>query len=242
MSESIEDSRTARSSMLLVSAAGDADRRPRRKPILTASVAPKAFGTQDYTITVVSGCSSTGAVATSTRPLYRMTFYTCCDDPFCGSYHYYTSLELPAGAVIDYIGVNSATPVDAALGFHASRARRRQRAHRRSRASRFRDTRSSAPTTPVCSASRFRRTPGITYVLDIEHPVDPTSSRYFGYVEIWWRRTVSDPPPRRRSPTFRASHPFYQFIEALAAPASPAVRRRQLLPGRPLTRGQMASS
>ena len=42
----------------------------------------------------------------------------CCDDEFCDpGVHYYANLDLPAGAVIDYIGVNTATTVDAAMGF-----------------------------------------------------------------------------------------------------------------------------
>ena len=65
--------------------------------------------------------------------------------------------------------------------------------------------------------------------------------QYFGYVEVWWRRAVSDPPA---TPTFGdvpSSHPFYQFIEAFAESGVPAgCGAGNFCPDTPLTRGQMA--
>ena len=91
---------------------------PWPKPLLTA-VDPRQFGTQDHTITVLSAAQ------------FRLGLWRChCIDPVtlsrllllcpqclrAGS-HYYTTLDLPAGSVIDFIGVNTATTVDAAMGF-----------------------------------------------------------------------------------------------------------------------------
>ena len=142
-------------------------------------------------------------------------------EPFCGANHYYTSLELPAGAVIDYIGVNSVTPVDAGLGFTL---------HVRDAA----NVRTALASFSIPGHAEFRtdytgylgipipENAGHTYVLDIEHPVIPQQS-YFGYVEIYWRRTVSDPPTTATFGDVPSSHPFFQFIEALAAQGSQAV-------------------
>jgi hypothetical protein len=65
--------------------------------------------------------------------------------------------------------------------------------------------------------------------------------QYFGWIEVWWKRTVSDAPSQ---PTFNdvpASHPFYQYIEALAASGiTGGCGNGNFCPGDPVTRGQMA--
>jgi hypothetical protein len=62
-----------------------------------------------------------------------------------------------------------------------------------------------------------------------------------GGVQVTWRRQVSAPPG---TPTFgdvADSHPFYQFIEALAASGmTGGCGGGNYCPGAPLTRGQMA--
>ena len=64
----------------------------------------------------------------------------------------------------------------------------------------------------------------------------------FGGVRITWRRPVSPTPS---APTFADvpdSHPFYQFIEALAASGiTGGCGSGNFCPGNPLTRGQMAA-
>ena len=236
MSKSMSD-RALFGVLLLVSAAATGQAFV-EKPKLTASVAPKAFGTQDYTITVVSAMEFDG-IGTFVDPATLSVRFWVCDVPFCWVDHYYTSLELPAGAVIDYIGVNSATPVDAALGFHL---------HVRD-ADNVRTTLLSAS---LPGHAEFRtdytgllgiqipENAGHTYVLDIEHPVINQQS-YFGYVEIYWRRTVSGPPTTATFADVPSSHPLFQFVEALASSGiTGGCGSGNYCPDNPLTRGQMA--
>ena len=209
------------------------------KTMLTASVAPKAFGTQDYTNTVVSAMGFSG-IGSSADPATLSVGFWVCDEPFCWVDHYYTSLELPGGAVIDYIGVNSATPVDAALGFTL---------HVRDAA----NVRTALTSFSIPGHAEFRtdytgllgieipQNAGRTYVLDIEHPVIDQPS-YFGYVEVYWRRTVSAPPPVATFADVPGSHPFFQFIEALASSGiTGGCGGGNYCPEQPLTRGQMAA-
>jgi len=218
----------------VATAEGDAE-----KAMLSASVAPKAFGTQDYTITVVSAMGFQG-IGSFVNPATLSVSFWVCDEPFCWVDHYYTSLELPAGAVIDYIGVNSATPVDAALGFHL---------HVRDAD----NVRTTLLSYSLPGHADFRtdytgllgiaipQNAGHTYVLDIEHPVIDQQS-YFGYVEIYWRRTVSDPPTTATFGDVPSSHQFFQAIEALASSGiTGGCGGGNYCPEKPLTRGQMAA-
>ena len=229
----------ARVAMLLLVVAASAAAQPTpSKPVLTA-VRPKAFGTQDSTITVFSAMQFSGVNSYVDPATLSLTFYTC-SVPFCGAYHFYQSLELPAGAVIDYIGVNSATPGDAALGFTL---------HERDE----NNVRTVLTSFSLPGHAEFRtdytgllgieipENAGHTYVLDLEHASTPEQS-YFGYVEVYWRRTVSPPPI---APTFAdvpGSHPFFQFIEALASSGiTGGCGGGNYCPEKPLTRGQMAA-
>jgi hypothetical protein len=205
------------------------------KPLLTASVDPRQFGTQDYTVKVLS--------ATHFWPSYEVSAHLsayCGDPSVCeNGWHWYTTLDLPAGAVIDFIGVNTSTTVNGAMGFTLH----------------FRDH--LGGTAPLASfsfpahgfATDYAGPLGIlipanidrVFVLDVEQAPGLEDHQFFGYVEIWWRRIVSDPPP---TPTFGdvpASHPFYQFIEALAKSGiTGGCGGGTFCPDNPLTRGQMA--
>jgi S-layer homology domain len=199
--------------------------------LLAGSVDPRQFGTQDRTITVLSGlqfngtCYGIDAATLSLR--------------ICSSSHYFTTLDLPAGAVIDFIGVNTATTADGALGFTLY-------------------VRNESSATPLASfsipghggfATDYAGPLNIlvpakkdrTYVLAVDTAPGLVDLQYFGYVEIWWRRAVSDPPA---TPTFGdvpGSHPFYQFIEALASSGiTGGCGGGNFCPDNPLTRGQMA--
>jgi S-layer homology domain len=209
------------------------------KPFLTASVVPKQFGTQDHTITVLSATQFSGVHSGIDPATLSLVPNLCLG---CGGvvWHYYTALDLPAGAVIDYIGVNTATTVDAALGFTL---------HRRNLSgvtpiasfsipahAGFATDYTAGPLDILIPANADR-----AYVLDLEYPNPGLVPQYFGFVEIWWRRAVSDPPA---TPTFGdvpASHPFYQFIEALAKSGiTSGCGGGSYCPDNPLTRGQMA--
>jgi len=214
-------------------------------PLLTASADPRAFGIQDYTITVISAAQFQafypGGVELQ-APLDFSTYSRICAD--CGEVgtHYFANLDIPAGAIIDYIGVNTATTVDAAMGFSLI----------------FRDHLGGfAPllsfSFPVHDGGGFATdmagplnilVPGNhdrTFLLDVEQAARP-EFQYFGFVEVWWRRAVSDAPATASFGDVPTSHPFFQFIEALAASGITAGcgDGTDFCPDNPLTRGQMA--
>lgn len=207
---------------------------------LAASVRPKAFGTEDQTITVVSAFRfrHTCGSGTDTATLS----YYCCTDDFCGGGHYYAPLVLPAGAVIDYIGVNTATTVDAAMGFTLH----------------FRDHLGGSAQLVTFSlpahsgfGTDYAGPLGILipnnvdreFVLDVETaPGMENVFQYFGYVEVWWHRVVSDAPELPHFGDVAPSHPFYPFIEALAASGiTGGCGSGNFCPDSPLKRSQMAA-
>ena len=206
------------------------------KPLLEASVSPRSFGTQDYEVTVLSAARFYSAIDYATLSGYCPYL---CEDGF----HIYRTLDVPAGVVIDYIGVNTATGVDAAMGFTL---------HFRDHLGGTAQLVSTSIPAHASFSTDYVGPLGIlvpanvdrVFVLDLEQApgVPNGSEQYFGYFEIWWRRVVSDPPA---TPTFGdvpASHPFYQFIEALAKSGiTGGCGSGNYCPDNPLTRGQMAT-
>jgi hypothetical protein len=208
------------------------------KPLLATSVRPPQFGTQDASVTVVSAAQFYYYLSYDYPTLSGYCAFGCPD-----GFHYYQQVEIPAGAVIDYIGVNTSTTADAVMGFTLH----------------FRDhlggtaqlVSSSLPAHGTFSTD-FVGPLGIpvpnnldrVFILDLEQAplAQGSDQQFFGYFEVWWHRTVSDPPA---TPTFGdvpASHPFYQFVEALAASGITAgCSGGNYCPDAPLTRGQMAA-
>jgi len=206
---------------------------------LGGTVDPKAFGTHDYTITVISGLDFNSQLCPYQD---AATLSSICHCNGCTeAAHSYATLDIPAGAVIDYIGVNNATPVDASMGFTLH----------------FRDHLGGSAQLLSFSfpahegfATDMAGPLGIlipdhkdrAFILDVERAPAEDVLSYFGYVEVWWRRTVSEPPA---TPTFGDvpnGHPFYQFIEALAASGitGGCGDGSNYCPDAALTRGQMA--
>jgi hypothetical protein len=205
------------------------------KPLLTRGVEPKEFGIQDDTITVVS--------ATSFAPRhsligvdYSPTFGLSCDPN--NDMHYYAGLNLPAGAVIDLIGLNSLTDTDGILGVALWQ---RNKLGARALLVGF-----SAPAhdwgTDYSGLLNIELGDhyGNELVLDVENASSPTLE-FFAWVEVWWHRRVSPAPG---SPTFNdvpVSDPAFQFIEALAASGiTSGCGGGNYCPDNPLTRRQMA--
>ena len=211
------------------------------RKVLAGAVDPRAFGTEEDTITVLSAVTFNASSCVGFDRTTLSWYFPA--DSFCSfGAHFYASLDLPAGAVIDYIGVNTATTVPGAMGFTLH----------------FRDhLGGSAPlasaTLPMHDGGGF----GTDYagplgvfvpdhhdrefLLDVEVAPGLEIPQYFGFVEVWWRRSVSSPPA---TPTFGDvpnGHPFYQFVEALSASEiTGGCGAGNYCPDAPLTRGQMA--
>jgi hypothetical protein len=151
---------------------------------------------------------------------------------------YYATLDLPAGAVIDYIGVNNTSDSDGVLGF-ALYSRDRY-AHKDLLAgfsfpAHGWDTDYSNVLEILVPDHSDRE-----LVLNVEQAANP-DFQYFAWVEIAWHRTVSPPPDTASFGDVSTSHPFFQFVEALKASGiTGGCGGTNYCPDSPLTRGQMA--
>ena len=177
-------------------------------PHVASRLEPKEFGTQDDTVTVISALSFSGVGRGNLSPSFGA--HTC---EGCGA-EYYATLSLPAGAIIDSIGVNNTTDADAVMG-----------------AAIWERDRSGATTflygfsfPPHGWDTDFAGPLGILVpdhvdkelVIQVEQATSP-DFQFFAWVEIHWHRTVSPPPA---SPSFTdvpTTDLGYQYIEALKA-------------------------
>ena len=206
-----------------------ADERP-----ATTLETPRAFGTDSYTVTTVS--------AVAFYPDQRYYHYgTTADLSRYGEVqtveNFFTKLELPAGAIIDYIGLNGVSPAPFALGVALDERRSDGVIYQ---VASFDSTQhgmdTAFNTTPIGFPSPGRREL-IIKVQQGAFDVPPV----FGWVEVWWKRSVSDPTNGPSFSDVLPSHPFYQFIEALyAAGITGGCGNFNYCPDAPLTRGQMA--
>lgn len=210
-------------------------------PRATTTAPPASYGTTDYTVTTLAGL---GFAPGSNGLIYNVSGSQARAVNAIGG-HFYSALDLPAGAIIDFIGfnnLNDGTPNVMAIHLWS------------------RDATGSA--TPVYSldntphvswATDINPVPlgiiwtgsqglGVTLILDME--IAPSSNtQYFASVEVWWKRSVSPAPGAASFNDVPTDHPFFQYIEALKASgitggcnASPPL----YCPDNAVTRGQMA--
>lgn len=209
---------------------------PSRKPLLKARVDPKEFGIQGETIRVIhasefAGDKFVGSVYTD--DLGRVSNSVDYDS------HFYATLDIPAGAVIDFIGLNSASDTDGIFGVelwerHSDGSKTPLAAF--SVPAHGWDTDLAGPLN-VPITDRVNR----EYVVDVENGVSP-NDQAFAWVEVHWHRTVSPPPV---SPSFAdvpPGDPFYQFIEAIhAAGITAGCGGGNFCPNQAITRKQEAA-
>jgi hypothetical protein len=171
-------------------------------------VEPKEFGVQDETVTVISGLSFYPHVN-----LLSPSFGVYC---YCYSYYgeYYATLSLPAGAVIDSIGVNNTTDADAVMGaaiWERDRVGNATLLYGYSFPPHGWDTDFAAPLSIPVPDHLDKE-----LVIQVEQAPSP-DLQFFAWVEVHWHRTISPPPP---SPSFTdvpTTDFGYQYIEALKA-------------------------
>ena len=195
---------------------------------------PKAYGTGDYTITVVPAISflpaSEGQAYSTSGSLGR-------SGPTNSVVNFYASIDLPAGAVVDYIGLNSMTDAPNAIG--VAMYRRHENG--------FVETLGAFGSTVHGWGTDYNSSPlarllaivNLPIILHVQQGDFPTP-QFFGHVEVWWKREVIDP--------FTVSfgdvpvdHPFRKFIGALAASGiTVGCGSGNFCPDQPVTRGQMA--
>ena len=157
-------------------------------PPLSGGVRPEGFGLTDETRTVISAT----AFYTSGGDFQYATLTNLgrfCTIGCTVQYgEYYATLNLPAGAVIDYIGLNSANDTDAIFGVALWQ---RDRSSTTTLLAGF-----SVPAhdwdTDFAGPLGIQITDHVDkeLVLNVEQATSP-NLQYFGWVEVWWHRTVS---------------------------------------------------
>ena len=214
---------------------------PRPNALPTTREVPEAYGTSSYTVTTISATSFTphsndvgfGVPAYFTSPSIGR---------FCQpnqEINYYAGLDLPAGAVIDYIGLNSTTDTAFVLGVEVVRRDKFGGlgviGNLDSTVHGWDTDRNSSPLGYVWNGRVDE-----ALIMHVQQAPSP-EYQFFGWVEVWWRRSVSPAPG---APTFNdvpTNHQFFQFIEALAASGiTGGCGVGIYCPDNPVTRGQMA--
>lgn len=204
--------------------------------IETTRMQPKAYGTEDFSITVIPAVAffpatfneqyfTSGSLGRYGPPNTRMSFYA--------------PVQLPDNVEILYVGLNSLTDAPNAIGvlLHV----------RLGNGGLFSvaDVQSTVHgwgTDYNVATSNYvwRNNSGQGLMLEVEQGVFPTL-QYFGSVEIWWKRVVTF---QGGVPTFLdvpSDHPFYPFVEALSDSGITAgCGGGNFCPNEPVTRGQMA--
>ena len=213
---------------------------PQFKRLAKERVDPKEFGIQDDTITVLP--------ATSFRAVSGV--YVDVDTQLSGSMgrsafppdtiEYYAPLDIPAGSIVDIIGLNTFTDTDYIIGVELD--------ERSSDGNVYPFSAFSVPshqywqTDFEASGVEINDRDDKEWVIHVEQASSPTNE-WFGYVTVHWHRRVSPAPALATFNDVPTSHPMFQYVEALSAAgitggcqASPPL----YCPDAPLTRGQMA--
>ena len=200
---------------------------------------PEAYGTQDYTITTIAGVS----FVPSSNSLIYSTSGSLARSVSPAGGHFYSALDIPAGALIDYIGFNNLN--DGTANVMAIHLWRRDIAGNVIPLFALDNTPHTSWSTdrnplPLGLLWAGNRTLGYTLILDME--IAPSaSSQFFASVEVWWKRSISPPPA---TPTFNdvpTTHLYFRAIEALAASGiTSGCGSGNFCPNQAVTRGELA--
>jgi hypothetical protein len=198
---------------------------------------PEAFGTTGYTRTSISALSFGGTSYIPVVPLSRAGVPNV-------DQHFYATLDLPQGAIIDFMGISNyndgnpyvigaslwkRTPVKVIYLGGVSNT---------PHSSWVTDRNSTPAGIPVSGFG----TEDIL-VVDVEIVASPNFLA-FGFVDFFWRRTVSPAPGSAFFNDVPTTHPYFQFIEALRASGITGGCQAEpplYCPNAPVTRGQMAA-
>jgi hypothetical protein len=210
-------------------------------PLLRGQADPDAFGTQDETITVISAVSFSSLYPDVDH--YNQGYYI---SPSFGRYcycpdrtaEYYAGLDLPAGAVIDYVGINNTTDTDSVMGIALW-----QRDRYGAKTFLFgRSLPAHGWDTDLYGPVGIQVPDHVDKELVIQVEQAPSlNGQFFAWVEVRWHRTVSPPPATASFNDVPTTDLAFQFVEALAASGITAgCGGGNYCPDAPLTRRQMA--
>ncbi len=222
--------------VLLASVAAAAQPVPPARVALTTRRSPDEFGLQDYTVTVIPATSFTSDdhYVTDYGSLTRYF-------PFVDAHRFYFAglSQIPSGAIIDYVGLECASSGAGELTVTPF----------------YMDQNSGStsgiialPNTPHSFDTDYNADPiGFQLVSNVHNAIGivvdqiPNSEPLFGWVEIWWRRTVSPGPANPSFSDVPTSDFGFQYIEALKASGiTGGCTQTTFCPDAPLTRRQMA--
>ena len=206
--------------------------------------APDQFGTQDYTVTTIAAVSFTPqSDDTSSYPPYDTdtSNFSRSNRPLgAADLHYYATVPIPAGVVIDYIGLEGYCDAPGVTGIALTQIGRYGGIYP---VGSFSCTQHGLDTDYNASPLGYLWPTNVhtMLVVDVEINHIPPTNGGFSWVEIWWKRTVSPPPA---TPTFNdvpTSDLGFQYIEALAASGiTGGCGGGNYCPDASLTRRQMA--
>ncbi len=217
--------------------AGITQAQPRIAPprFETTRQAPDEFGTQNYTVTTVSATAFTADSNDSWKTAQ------CClsryfDD---GAGEFYASVNIPAGAVIDYIGLESYSYCGGVVGVELWEVNHGST----SGIATFSSSAHGYGTDYNASPIGYQNTQNVHKALAIQVELANNCVNWpaFSWVEIWWKRSVSPAPASASFNDVPTGDFGFQFVEALAASGiTGGCGGGNYCPDNPVTRRQMA--
>ena len=215
-----------------------AQARPAPVRVSTTRQAPDEFGTQNYTVTTIGSASLAPTSDDSAYtnhyngwPMGRFPIKTS------DSTHFVGTVSIPAGAVIDFIGLE--TDSDEADGAEIE-LYLVDRYNNITPIAGFQSTQHNFASDYNSSAIGFQLMRNVHNQLIVDVDINGQHAT-LAWVEIWWKRTVSPAPA---SPTFSdvpTTDEGYQYIEALyASGITGGCGAGNFCPDANLTRRQMA--
>jgi hypothetical protein len=235
---------------VLAGAGSAAAETPSNVSLPTTRQAPDEFGTQDYTVTVVYAGSFAPQQSFSDYPIWGFglnTFSFAFQNPGGGCLSpgnvgdLYATANIPSGAIIDFIGLETATGAFAAWGVDLVLL---GRYNGQTVIGSVNSTVHGFDTDYNAAPLGFQLTGNVHNALVVhvqQAGTDQSCSDAFAWVEIWWRRQVSPAPDTPSFNDVPATDFGYQYIEALLASGITGGCGGDLYcPDAPLTRRQMA--
>ena len=204
--------------------------------LATTRETPHAFGTDDYTVTTIS---AVGLYPGNAPPNYFTTGSLGRNGNPDVLTQYFAPLDLPGGAVIDFIGLNSNTDTAFAYGVELfSRHKDGVLTSIGTFSSTVHGWDTDFNSTPI--GFTWSGKSGDALIVKVEQASN-SNLEFFGWVEVWWHRSVSPAPATQTFNDVAPGDFGYQYIEALAASGiTGGCGGNNYCPNANLTRAQMA--
>jgi hypothetical protein len=207
----------------------------------TTRQAPEEFGTVDYTVTTIPAAAFTYQSNDGySNGQCACTSYQCGCFNGATAWSFYAGVNLPSGAVIDYVGLQSYSPniyqTGVALYLNGRYGTQDTLITYSSSAHGWDTDYNAVPLGFQLPANVHN-----ALVAHVEL-ANASDLAYFAWVEIWWHRTVSPAPSTATFADVPVDHPFFQFIEAIAAAGiTVGCGNGNFCPDQPITRKQEAA-